>query len=65
VGAGIHRWWRESARLHEAQAEWQAVQELELARAIVHAPRRDHERMRKVVAAFVELWKAIDGKEAR
>lgn len=55
MGAGIQRWFRDSDRLAPAIAAWNAQQDVRLAQLIAKTSRRDLERVRRVVAAYVTL----------
>lgn len=59
MGAGIQRWWRDSANFDAACEAWREQEEVQLAQMIVHAPTRQMIGIRRVIAAFVDLWREV------
>lgn len=57
MGAGWQRWWLDPDRAEFARRRWNEQQQATLSRAILRASRRELPAIRRVVEAFVNLWR--------
>lgn len=59
MGAGIHRWWLDSAAYSKECDAWRRQEQIKIARAIVVSKGREVTKMRQIISGFAKLWKEV------